>query len=280
MVRSRFRRPATVPWRNLRSPYVPYDPISTVANNVRNVVTAAGAIRGSPMARYPGWVARDVATRISGRKRPNRFGRSNPLVRAAQSLGKRARSIRSRGSQTAPVRRRRQYVVRGRYIGAFKRGKRIKFGRVATSGVMIRTEKGGIVEQDKCVYIGHSTCAQVKLVKIVVWAIIRRLAAKMGQNLTSMKEHIQSEMTTGTVGFSPGELIYYYSAPGENNEKLKRTIAVGADTTWETLADAVVTDMNTVFTSSHLYHMLHDFVFRPKTEDASAQPLMPLQKCM
>ena len=91
-----------------------------------------------------------------------------------------------------PLRRRRVrkrvYQTTGNYAGRFKGPKKASTSKFQTLGALIRTEKGGVAEWDKCVYVGHSTCAHSKVLRTAAHALIRLVFKKAGHDFHSFKE--------------------------------------------------------------------------------------------
>lgn len=163
----------------------------------------------------------------------------------------------------------------GRYRGSFRRGGNIKPGKYVKYGALMRTEKGGSASWDKCVYIGHSTSARSKVLRIFWFAVIRRLAWKCGMPIASMKNKVQEEGTT--VGFSPGDIKVHHKRAWEAQGLSIVTYTIPADATWETVADGVMAAMDTVMldTESTGGAALDHITWDAKTEEASGKNLPP-----
>jgi hypothetical protein len=159
----------------------------------------------------------------------------------------------------------------------FKRGKKVTYSTFVKKGALLRTEKGGIVEQDKCIYVGHTTSCAEKVMITACQALIRKLFKKLGHDFESFKEPISRH--TSAPAFTIGSLKgYYTAADGEDLNSF--TITVSSGNTYETIASNLLSqiklDMVGTADPSHINYKYLEWW--PVTQDAAAQPVMPLVK--
>lgn len=156
------------------------------------------------------------------------------------SLTFRSRGTRSSGRRRAPPRlaagRKNRYVTTGRFYGRFKKPVRVGKTSYASKGALIRTEKGGVVTQDKCVYVGHTNNARDKVMRVVFHALIRKLAKMMGNDFNSFKA--EQDHDGASVVSSIHYRVFYFL--GDDKEKFTYVYAPGADPTWESVADGLL----------------------------------------
>ena len=215
-------------------------------------------------------------TRLGGS--PTHYISNDRLVRIQNRTPPRAPTLRITANPPfVPRKLARRYNTRGRYVGRFNRKRSRRIPRSSKIGAMIRTEAAGSFDQDKCVYVGHTTGAYEKVFKVVAWAVIRRLAFKMGQNISTFKERITNEFNTATENL--GTLITTRNE--DNNEDASTSsVVVTPDMTWEDLADAWITNVLTYWTSVNDSAMrLIKLEFRPQTIEATgAAAIVPVAK--
>lgn len=171
--------------------------------------------------------------------------------------------------------RMRSFNTKGRYVGRFNRSRVAKPGKFVKYGALMRTEKGGSSSWDKCVYIGHSTGARTKVLRIFWFAVLRKLAWKCGLPIPSMKSKLQEEGTT--VGFSPGTIkTHLKRLEGEQAIQIV-SYTIPADATWETIADGVNAAIDAVIitTEATTGLLLDHITWDPNTEEASGKNLPP-----
>ena len=103
----------------------------------------------------------------------------------------------------------RKMIGRGVYRGYFKRGKVKGASVYARKGVMTLREDAGVIEQDKCVYVGHATHAPEKVLLIVLEACLRWLAKRAGLDFHSTLEVIGKQLGGAAAG-ATGEFFWIH----------------------------------------------------------------------
>lgn len=205
-----------------------------------------------------------------------------PLLPAKGPAPKRLR-LGGGGSRRMPIggpwhgpKRKRTYFTTGIYSGRFRKGRRPKYTKFSKYGAILRTEKGGVVSNDKCVYIGHSNAPRSQLALIFCQALVRHLAAKNGMEFSSFKDKIQKPQAA--VGQSPGDLFYTYQTE-EDQELTTATVALTNDMTWEALASTLRTSFQG-FATGNDHPRLHEMWFVWETEDVAAQTAGPPRRLL
>jgi hypothetical protein len=168
---------------------------------------------------------------------------------------------------------------RARYASAvtgFKRARRGRFvrvGKMAARGAMIKTETGGEVTDPECTFVGHTTCAPEKVLRVTIMAIVRKLFAKAGISIKAFTDDPQ-EWVTPVATQSTGSFVYYYSN-AEVSAITERSIAMLAADNYDDLVTSVVTDMKTQFAGVS-QPQLHKFDLILNTQPATgAHVLLP-----
>lgn len=218
----------------------------------------ATGVRAAQKGDYSGAInaARDFYNAArEARKNDDAYWRSQPQKRRKSWGGgptgpkKKSRASGPPPPPKGPMRPRGVYRVQGVYRGRFK-GRKVNYG---FNGAIMRTEKGGLVEQDKCVYIGHAAWAHNKVVRIWSFAIMRKLAKLYGHDIQSFKDECMlpnvGEPHTGVLNVS-------YSSD-EANELLDLNVNIAANQTWEGLADAFVTALFALVSGTTTHFRLH-----------------------
>jgi hypothetical protein len=131
----------------------------------------------------------------------------------------------------------------------------------------MRTEKGGTISQDKTVYVGHSTSARDKLLRVAMHALVRRMAHKFGFNIKSFKEGVVTEFLSGAIDVLDIAIEY----------KIDRTTALTASSyvaqqtdTWESVADGLLTQLQSDIGSTATDVEYYKFRAIPKSQEATS----------
>lgn len=171
-------RPARYSRGPARTPYVP----SAGVRAAGRVARAAGNfVRGA--ARFAGPVGmglavadavNQVAQATAGASRPNR--RSRGTSTGAWSVGNGGKRTRS--------------FTRGRYVGRFKRTRKVKKNMYLMRGFVHTHEVHGTVSDPDCVYIGHSTLGARQLMELVQHVLLKKLFQKTGFYCRNIREPI------------------------------------------------------------------------------------------
>jgi len=153
-----------------------------------------GYIRNLANLAYPSLAA---AGQYAGSKAANYFTRS-----AAQYAGGKATKYAKRLLFGKPH----AYgVSSGRFTGKFKRPRRVKRKgkkvKAMYNGAVVLDETFGVVSDPHCVYVGHSTYNNQKVVKAIVYCIIRSLFKKAGIHIMSWDSEIPFRNTSLSTGF-------------------------------------------------------------------------------
>lgn len=85
--------------------------------------------------------------------------------------------------------------VRGKFVGPFKRKRKVRKNMYLAKGVEHTIEINGRVEDPDCVYIGHTTHSPVLLIEIICQTLLRKLFTKAGHVLTSIYQTIEGVAT-------------------------------------------------------------------------------------
>ena len=174
-------------------------------------------------------------------------------------------------------RTRRPYNTFGRFMGAFKKGSpRAPYSKFVKLGALMRTEKGGIAEWDKCVYIGHSTCASEKIMTIAFQALVRMLAKKIGHDFESFKEPFGRVLNRPATAI--GEIKLYYTL-NSGDGLLENVHIITQDQTYESIAADLLTDVKGHFSGAipTEYHLKY-LEWYPYIQGAGLTSLVPLVK--
>ncbi len=209
-----------------------------------------------------------VGTAVSARAPPKKKKKTMAKTKARRG-STRTKTVTATSRKRARSRSRR--VVQGRMRRPFKAGKRPSYGLYTKYGALMRSELGGIIEQDKCIYVGHCCAARGKMIRIFCFAIMRKLAHKNGFQLTSMKDKIQ--VPNVAIGLSPGTLRYTYMEDADNT-LLSATVVIAADSSWETVADQLASSWNG-FSVNDTHPRLKEIFIVFQTEDATVHTLAP-----
>jgi hypothetical protein len=129
----------------------------------------------------------------------------------------------------------------------------------------MRTEKGGSVSQDKCIYIGHTTAARAKL-GVVFWsACVRQLFLKCGNPFASFKEQVSKTSSTDT-----GVVKVEYSFTDDQTTFGELNVTVAASATFETVANDIETAWAAATVSTSYSVRLHALRYVPVTDAAGS----------
>jgi len=96
--------------------------------------------------------------------------------------------------------RRKRYRTQGRYVGRFKRPRRLsrKDDGALNSGFVNTSEITGTVSDVNCVYVGHSVMSGNEVIENIVYSLLRKLYKKGLQfNVTNIQEPLPSLGTGG-----------------------------------------------------------------------------------
>lgn len=202
--------------------------------NLVKAVTGRGRSKSAPSVLTPAQKRNfaKVARKIN-------FTRETPSKR--QRL-----SRRSSGSMAARARGR--YFTTGRYLPPFLSTRKALGGKFAKKGAMMRTEKGGVVEQDKCVYIGHAAGAPAKVMRIVFMALTRKLLNVMGHHIKTFKEEYFDDDTTTT---SANHSIRISWVPGDVGARRAVATTITSNQTVESIAENLLTAFITDFQAAN-----------------------------
>lgn len=125
----------------------------------------------------------------------------------------------------------------GRMGGRISPSKRVKGGFVAKAqqkGFSIHFEKGGRVSDTYCAYVGHGTCPQVILRRLMLGCIIKTLIRRLGMSFASTNQPL-SFLTLGD------QFIIKYRVNQETATETSITYTLAANQpTFQALLDAVV----------------------------------------
>lgn len=200
------------------------------------------------------------STAYTGRRIPRA-----PLIIRRPSSGTLAIARSIRPARVAG-KRRRSFNTRGRFVGPFARGRSVRPSKFAKQGFKMRTEAGGSVSQDKCVYIGHSTGAMSKLSRTFWHSVVRALMARAGHRFSSFKERISPEATVkiGTV-----RIDYAFNMEGTETQSITCNLSV--TDTYEILAQTMETNWITTCggATSHEAPRLRAVRFIAQADEAS-----------
>lgn len=229
-----------------------------------NFAKAAGDIEGN--LKWMGKEAYDAATRPAKRKRlpvtlvsssrrggPTKFVKNMRLQR------------RVGGASASSSRPRKRFVGNYRYTGKFRRPKSKGTSTLSTMGAMLKTEKGGAADHDKCLYIGHSTAGREQVLRIVCMAIIRRLARMCGFHINTFQDRV--DFVGGTN--SPGGIQYFYSSNEDGNIVAQRSFDVPANSTWDDVVGDLMTDLATAVTATSFSFRLLEIWYFPYSNEAA-----------
>jgi len=142
----------------------------------------------------------------------------------------------------------RQYVTTGRMAGNFKRVKWKRGSQYAKKGFMMRTEKGGVIEQDKCVYVGHTSGAPDKILRVLFHCIIRKIYALASTQMKTFKEEIFNDDSTTTETVTRFDLVWI---DGDAGDRRVVSIIPAAESTYESVADSLQSAFVTDFQTAH-----------------------------
>lgn len=160
------------------------------------------------------------------------------------------------------------------WSGKFRRQRRVRVGKIAAYGAMIKTEYGGEVTDPECVFVGHSTCAPEKVLRVAVMAILRRLFKKAGIDIKAFSDSPREWVSPPSGASGVGNFIYYFS-DGEVSAVTERQIGMGLSDNYDDLATSIVSDMKTQFASVNQPH-LHKFDLMLFTQNSvTAHPTVP-----
>ena len=197
--------------------------------------------------------------------------------RAAQGVARNVKlRIRFGSRKPATYSNRGRYSTTGVYRGRFKRGSTVTLSQTAKYGAAMRTEKGGIVDQDKCVYIGHSTCASEKVLRIVFHALVRKIYRKAGMDFESFKEPVGR--MTNRPAFPIGEIKMYYI--GDAGSDLSEHVhVITQDQTYEAVADDLLADVKGVYAASSTQKPTYKYLeFYPYIQGGAVTAIAPTVK--
>jgi hypothetical protein len=158
----------------------------------------------------------------------------------------------------------RRFNTTGNFVGRFKKVQRVYHSRFAKYGFKMRSEKGGTVSQDKCVYIGHSTGARAKLVKTFWSALLRKLMLLAGQQICTFKEVVSPEVTV-----KPGTIRIDYSTLEDGTTESSITVNMNVGDTYEELASTMATNWNTAVAASDYTLRIHRVRYIPQADETS-----------
>lgn len=184
---------------------------------------------------YKGWSSGGARPRLSGRKRarissvargpptgPPQFIRNIRLAKRRASYGSAVRSFRRA-----------------------RRGRRVRVGKMAARGAMIKTETGGEVTDPECTFVGHATCAPEKVLRVICMAIVRKLFAQAGVQIKAFTDDPKEWVTpTGSNGI--GRIRYYYSN-AETSAVTQRPIVLAATDNYDDMVTTLVNDIKGQF---------------------------------
>lgn len=173
-------------------------------------------------------------------------------------------------TETQPPKRQkmaRKYGGNSRYVGKFRRGGNVNYNKFAKLGFLMRTEKGGVVTQDKCLYVGHSTGAQEKIKRVLFSAIIRKLFKKVGHEFASFKEEASLSHASR---FGVVKLDFALSQEGTILGEDNASTAVEAGHTYETVVTNLMTAYDVATSSTNYSVHLHSIRFIPVTDAAAS----------
>lgn len=169
-----------------------------------------------------------------------------------------------RGATTSAPRSRKQFTGKGRFVGPFRRGRTIRASAFAKYGFKMRTEKGGSVSQDKCVYIGHATCGRAKLIRVFWHACLRQLMMKAGHTFGSFKEVISPNATVkmGTI-----RIDYQNSDDGLTQNAI--TVNLGVGDTYENVATTMQTQWDATIGTADYSVRLRALRYIPQADETN-----------
>lgn len=114
------------------------------------------------------------------------YGRA--AVNAASMAGAAYSAYKNAGTQTTRGRVRAQHG--GRYVGRFKKPRKVRKNMYLAKGFQHTIEVNGQVSDPDCVYVGHSTFSPVLIIEVIAQALLRKLLTKAGWNCTSITQNI------------------------------------------------------------------------------------------
>lgn len=260
------------------------DPKEVVLQNYRNMVkrkflhwhNAARRVARRISQAYGAYRAADHAYRTYARpamqygKQVGAYMSYANARRRAYGLSKRPRAVRlnvRRPRSTAP--KGYAYVTRGS-LGKFRRAKRrARPDPFQKYGCVIKTETGGVQNDNNCVYVGHGV-ASGQIPKLLTRCIIKQLAQQMGQDFVSWEDQYLTAA-------SKMQLSWTYYSDASSTTATQRNMAVTANITWKDLADALMNDMRTAWAGTNK-HVLEE-VWLNETPAGSSQQVVSMVRC-
>nr|QKI28987.1 Cap [Forsythia suspensa CRESS virus] len=145
------------------------------ARKVGRAALRAVPIIGNAMAAY------DVAKGV--------YGLGKKMFSRGTSTGKWSRT---QGTQSEkPVLKRAYGRQNGKYMGRVRPTRRVRGGFVAKAqqkGFSIHFEKGGTINDPYCAYIGHGTCPQTILRRLMLGCLLKALIRRMGMSFSNCNQ--------------------------------------------------------------------------------------------
>lgn len=141
--------------------------------------------------------------------------------------GRRRKSVR-RKQRKYPVRRRKRSYTKGE-------------NWFATRGAISTYEVSGSVVDPDCVYVGHSSLAPQEALRVMVYALTRRLySIALGFELSNMNEIIPYKTTAGAQNSGGHTITVKYSNNLTNNTKNQDVITIADGQTLVNVGDAIL----------------------------------------
>jgi hypothetical protein len=202
-----------------------------------------GAISGgykAAMSRYP----------YKKRRRPGR-GPGGPSKRPRVGTG---------GKRNA------RYSSFVRDLRRARRGVRVRVSKMAARGAMIKTETGGEVSDPQCTFVGHTTCAPEKVLRVIVMAILRKMFGLYGIKIKAFTDSpLEWVSPQGTANIGAFE---YYWSDGEVSAVTQTTVSLLRADNYDDMVTSIVNSFKTTFGTVN-QPQLHKFDLGINTQPSS-----------
>lgn len=163
----------------------------------------------------------------------------SPVVREQmrRTFSKRTKS--SRASSTRGVVYRRKSNKRGKKTYRKKRSvKRARVSKVTRNGVLGTVEYTGAITESKCAYLGHNSVPVKRCLQIVSYALVKRMAIKIGVIIEDYSDVVPTGVSTGDT------FTLSWSNSNETTSTINTSVyTVGAGTKWSDVADKIYADL-------------------------------------
>jgi hypothetical protein len=175
---------------------------------------------------------------------------------------------RAVGPSQSSRKRKRRFVTRGRYVGAFKRANNKRtFNKFRTLGSTMKLEASGTSVGGTTAEIGHSTCAAQQILKSVGRAILRRLMQK--------EDKVVSDWTASPTAGSNAYSIYIkYRLTPTAAISTTATHTFTAALSYEGMADELIAEFLKLILNASTEHVFVSI----DLQDAAENYTLPLKE--